>query len=1185
MRAVFLLALVAVALSLAEVARAQSDDLDALNRHVVKLYQAGQYVKANELAHRALRLAEQRFGRNDPRILEPLNNLAETNKVLGKYKAAEPLAKQSLALRERTLGPNHPRTATALNNLADLNHKLHKYREAELLYRRALSVLRRTLGPKHPNLATALNNLAGLLDDQSRFIEAERLYKRSLSIRQSSLGDNHAAVGQSLHNLASSYRDQGRYREARPLYDRSLEILSKALGPNHPLIATVINNIAKMHREIGDFNQAIDLHKRALKIQTASLGRDHQAVGATYNNLAAVYYAQGLYAKAQNQFRRALKITTMKLGPRHPSVGATLGNLALVYERQGRYLQAEALFKRALSIREQALGSEHPTVGTLLSNLGNLYRDQHRYVEARRLYFRALEIREKARGSSHPDVSETLNNIGEMYRMQRMFAKAEPFYKRSLDIDIKTFGPDHNRVGTAYNNLGLLYNDQGNFKSAEPLLKRALDIATKTFGPDHPRVAFTLNNIALSYSGQGRYAEALQLFERNLRIERNAFGPDHPSLAITLNNIGDLHFSQGHWESATSNLRRGVSLLVRRDRRTKEGAGVYLADKANSETSRSSFYFSQLVKAAHRLVSDDRAAETSLRHEMFAIAQWGSHSDTAAAISRMSARQTKGDLALATLVRKRQDLVREWQKRDQLRIAAVSQPPGKRNRKAEAANVGRLTVIDARISEIDKRLANEFPDYTALTNPQPLSVKEVQLQLTADEALVLILDTPAVRPTSEETFIWAVTKTDSRWVRSPLGTKALTREVAALRCGLDRDGEWKWAGGKQAWLARKPLCAKLWPGGLKRNQPLPFDVARAHRLYKGLFGGIGDLIKGKRLLIVPSGALTALPLQVLVTAPPAKTIPSDAAGYAKVQWLGQRNALTVLPTVASLKALRAYAKSSKAAEPFIGFGNPLLTGRFGNDKRAWDKQRCPPPGFASRAHKAIKTLSQQIAALFSRGLADVDKLRNQPPLPETADELCAVARAVGVDPPDPVVHLGARATEASVKRLSTAGTLARARIVHMATHGLVAGETARLAKTRAEPALMLTPPAKATEVDDGLLTASEVTTLKLDADWVILSACNTAAGDTVGGDTLSGLARAFFYAGARALLVSHWYVDSEATVALITNAFKTLKAEPEIGRAEAMRRAMAGLIAAGGRNAHPANWAPFVVVGEGGAGR
>jgi CHAT domain-containing protein len=157
-------------------------------------------------------------------------------------------------------------------------------------------------------------------------------------------------------------------------------------------------------------------------------------------------------------------------------------------------------------------------------------------------------------------------------------------------------------------------------------------------------------------------------------------------------------------------------------------------------------------------------------------------------------------------------------------------------------------------------------------------------------------------------------------------------------------------------------------------------------------------------------------------------------------------------------------------------------------------------------------------------------------------------------------------------------------VLHFATHGLLAGETEMLVASKAEPALILTPPAQASEEDDGLLTASEVAQLKLDADWVVLSACNTAAGvsDTPGAEALSGLARAFFYAGGRALLVSHWAVESEATVRLVTRAFDELKREPGIGRAEAMRRSMLALTAAGGRNAHPATWAPFVVVGEGG---
>jgi CHAT domain-containing protein len=137
-----------------------------------------------------------------------------------------------------------------------------------------------------------------------------------------------------------------------------------------------------------------------------------------------------------------------------------------------------------------------------------------------------------------------------------------------------------------------------------------------------------------------------------------------------------------------------------------------------------------------------------------------------------------------------------------------------------------------------------------------------------------------------------------------------------------------------------------------------------------------------------------------------------------------------------------------------------------------------------------------------------------------------------------------------------------------------------------EPGLILTPPDNASELDDGYLSASEIAGLKLDADWVILSACNTAAGGARGSEAFSGLARAFFYAGARSLLASHWEVSSDSTVKLITKAVAELKTDPKIGRGEALRRSMLYMIATGkDYEAHPAFWAPFVLVGEGGAGR
>ena len=256
------------------------------------------------------------------------------------------------------------------------------------------------------------------------------------------------------------------------------------------------------------------------------------------------------------------------------------------------------------------------------------------------------------------------------------------------------------------------------------------------------------------------------------------------------------------------------------------------------------------------------------------------------------------------------------------------------------------------------------------------------------------------------------------------------------------------------------------------------------------------------------------------------------------------------------------AKASSADKPMLGIGDPV---------------------FATLATAPLRTASARgatkvrgYASYFHGDVADLEALRQGlEPLPETADELKAVAQKLGAPASD--LLLGAAATETAVKRAN----LRQFRVVYFATHGLVAGEV----KGLAEPALVLSLPKQPSEIDDGLLTASEVTQLQLDAEWVVLSACNTAAGETPGAEGLSGLARAFFYAGTRALLVSHWQVQSEAAVALTTGTFAAMKANPGIGRAEALRRAMLALMgdSSSPLNPHPAVWAPFVVVGEGGA--
>jgi CHAT domain-containing protein len=258
----------------------------------------------------------------------------------------------------------------------------------------------------------------------------------------------------------------------------------------------------------------------------------------------------------------------------------------------------------------------------------------------------------------------------------------------------------------------------------------------------------------------------------------------------------------------------------------------------------------------------------------------------------------------------------------------------------------------------------------------------------------------------------------------------------------------------------------------------------------------------------------------------------------------------VLPSVAALRELRAVATRSPAPQPFIGFADPAFNGGRNDRRNVTD-----------------------VANLCREGeTLDPALLRGLPRLPESADEIRRIAAALGAG--SDAVVIGAAATERRVRDTD----LSRYRVVAFATHGLLPGEL----RCQAEPALALTPPATPTKSDDGLLDASEVTTLQLDADWVVLSACNTAGPDgALGGESLSGLTRAFFYAGARALLVSHWAVASGPTVELTTGMFGAYASDPRIGKAEALRRAQAALRTRP-ETAHPFFWAPFVLVGDGG---
>jgi CHAT domain-containing protein len=324
---------------------------------------------------------------------------------------------------------------------------------------------------------------------------------------------------------------------------------------------------------------------------------------------------------------------------------------------------------------------------------------------------------------------------------------------------------------------------------------------------------------------------------------------------------------------------------------------------------------------------------------------------------------------------------------------------------------------------------------------------------------------------------------------------------------------------------------------------LPFDTAASAELYTALFGGAaGTLAQATAMTVAPGGTLLSIPFGLLLTGPASPSKLADAP------WLVRRLVIAHVPAPASFVTLRRIAGTSRATRPWFGFG----------DFR---------PVTAAQAAASFAPASCKDSAALFAGL---------PLLPGAVAELAQARSVLGGGAQDEL--LGPAFTAAAVQSMQ----LKDYRMLHFATHAILPTDLA----CQAEPALVTSDPAGAADAHGALLTASEIAGLKLDADAVLLSACNSGGpGGSAPGESLSGLARSFFYAGARSLLVTHWEVNDKVTSILVGATLAYAKADPHLGMAAALAEAERRLLDKAKSDvpelAHPFYWAPLALIGEG----
>jgi hypothetical protein len=345
--------------------------------------------------------------------------------------------------------------------------------------------------------------------------------------------------------------------------------------------------------------------------------------------------------------------------------------------------------------------------------------------------------------------------------------------------------------------------------------------------------------LANAYVNVGRYQEAEPLYLRALAIRERVFGPDHMDVASVINYLARLQFLMGRTTESIDSSRQAVRVVV--NRLTRDAGSGSAPDIASLRD-----YFDQNIAIMER-AQRERILGQEAGSEAFVSAQWANQSAAATTLAQMAARFSAGDRPLAALVRQQQDAASELRILDRSLPAELTKPENQRDPQREATMRRRATELSARVGQLNKDVATRFPEYASLVSPKPLAVQRVQQLLGADEALAFFLSR------EKESHVFAVTRESFEWKTIPVGAEAMAAKVAAVRRGVDVD---------------------VLLDSIDAGKPVLFDLGVAYDLYQTLLGPGDPVIKNKpHLLVVPTGALTALPFYVLVTERPAMAVP------------------------------------------------------------------------------------------------------------------------------------------------------------------------------------------------------------------------------------------------------------------------------------------------------------------------
>ncbi|MBI1923045.1 tetratricopeptide repeat protein [Candidatus Poribacteria bacterium] len=993
--------------------------------------------------------------------------------------------------------------------------------------------------------ATDLNHLGDVAFFRGDLPAAHGCHTRALAIHER-LAPNSLTVAQSLNNLGNVVSERDNLPEAHDYYTRALAIREQ-LVPNSLDVAESLTGLGNVALDRGELQAAHDFYTRALAIRER-LAPTSLAAAQSLNNLGDVAWFRGELQAAHDYYTYALAICE-QLAPNSLDVAQSLNNLGKAAWSRGDLSASHDYHIRALAIR-QRLSPNSLAVAASLNNLGTIAYDRGELQAADDYHTRALAIYERLAPNSL-DVAMCLTNLGNVAWSRGDLPAAHNYYTRALAI-YERLAPNSLDVAMNLNNLGNVALACDELQAADDYHTRALAIYER-LAPNSLDVAMSLNNLGNVALARDELQAAKDYLTRALAIyERLA--PNFLAVAECLTNLGRVAADRGELQVAYDD---HIRALMIREHLAPNSLAVAqslnnLGDLALDER-RFSDALSLFTRAVE-IVETQRRQIASTEARALLVAQ---HTMPYTGLLRTSLALNDPPAAFATLERARArslverlaerqldfradapaDLLAQQNELDQKRSFASTQltqlDPNRDSSRIEELRA-QLARYDVQQRELETQIRRASPKFAALQYPEPLDLVGAQAALDAGTLLLTYyVDEKA-------TSLFAVTKTGLEVFTLLVGEDALKKQVRAL----------------QNAVTQKRL-----------GNPLQEAHEHGRELYEALIRPAqAQVNQAQRILLCPDGPLHTTPFAALVS----QTEPL-LRYFVEEKPLHTIFSMTVYAETRKGGSGRTReTRNTKRFPRLLAFGDPIYTREQAEAMQrqkpllmAQGREDAPPPpilGEIATGKEATQS-DPEIVYLRGRGL----KLN---PLPGTRKEVEGIARLFGKSAR---TKLGQEATETAAKRESQDADL-----LHFACHGWLdeqMGLSSALALSQPE-ALGL----EAKEDDNGLLQAWEILEqVRLKADLVVLSACQTGLGQEVRGEGLIGLTRAFLYAGANSVVASLWEVSDASTAALMRAFYQHLR--KGASKDVALQKAMA-TVRRNPKYQHPFYWSPFILVGD-----